>query len=48
MVESQALDTSGYGQLGDDGDPLPAFLSSDMLTHSLLFPAGNTNKNTCS
>ncbi|XP_034244618.1 kinesin-associated protein 3 isoform X2 [Thrips palmi] len=41
MVESQALDTSGYGQLGDDGDPLPAFLSSDMLTHSLLFPAGS-------
>lgn len=41
MVESQALDTSGYGQLGDDVDSLPAFLSSDMLTHSLLFPAGS-------
>lgn len=41
MVESQALDTSGYGQLADDVDSLPAFLSSDMLTHSLLFPAGS-------
>ncbi|KAE8748254.1 hypothetical protein FOCC_FOCC005093 [Frankliniella occidentalis] len=41
MVESQALDSSGYGQLADDVDSLPAFLSSDMLTHSLLFPAGS-------
>lgn len=42
MVESQALDSSGYGPLGDDVDvdSLPAFLSSDILTHSLLFPAG--------
>jgi len=44
MVESQAIDTSSFGLVGEDPDalPAPAFLSSDLLSHSMLFPTGMT------